>query len=151
MIKDKLANYADYCAKGSLLEKGFAFLADTYRPGMKDGRVEIDGDRCFALIQTYTTFKSADKRFESHKLYADIQYIGSGSETIEYHPVEELKVAEDRTPASDLVFFEDARGTDIVLKAGEFAVFLPQDGHKPCIIHDAPTEVRKVVIKVRCK
>jgi YhcH/YjgK/YiaL family protein len=148
MIKDTLANYPDYCADGSLLAKGFEFIRTGYSPDMKPGRVEIDGDRVFALVQGYTSAPSKDKRFESHRLYIDIQYVARGREIAEYLPATELAVAEDQTPKADVIYYHDAEGTDIVLNEGEFAVFFPQDGHKPGVICGTPREIKKVVVKV---
>ena len=148
MIKDTLSNWHDYCAKGSLLSKGFEFLSNKYSPDMKEGRVGIDGDRVFALLQGYTSAPSAEKRFESHRKYIDIQYVARGKEIVEYLPVQGLTVTEDQTPKADVIFYQDARGSDIVLNGGEFAVFFPQDGHKPGVICIRPQPITKVVVKV---
>src|SRR3989339_928346 len=120
MVKDTLANFKLYCTPNSLLFKGFDYLQNQYSPTLKDGRYEIEGDHCFALVQSYDTVPSAEKRYESHKLYLDIQYVVSGTEIIEYAPITDLSVEEDRTPGADLIFFKPFKGADLVLKAGEF-------------------------------
>jgi YhcH/YjgK/YiaL family protein len=149
VIKDSLTNYKDYCTADSLLEKGFKFLLEKASPTLADGKYEIVGTNCFALVQSYATVAATDKRWESHKLYLDIQFMVSGSEICGYIPTTELKVADDQTPKADIVFYHEATGTDIKLKPGEFGIFYPQDGHKPGIILSTPQPVKKIVIKVK--
>jgi biofilm protein TabA len=151
MIIDNIRNYKDYCKKGSLLEKGMEFLANRASTSLQDGRVEIDGDKCFALVQSYTTARSSEKRWECHKKYVDIQYVVSGSESIEYAPIHKLLVEDDKTPNSDVIFFKPATGTNLILEPGDFAVFFPQDGHKPGVVYDNVQQVKKIVVKVKCQ
>ncbi|MBL8028968.1 MAG: YhcH/YjgK/YiaL family protein [Fibrobacteres bacterium] len=151
MVKDTLKNYKDYCVPGSLLEKGFKYLQEKASPDLADGKYEIEGSDCFALVQSYTTVPSNEKKWESHKLYLDIQYIVAGSEICAYIPADELKVADDQTPKADLVFYHDAQGTDLKLNAGEFALLYPQDGHKPGVILNSAGPVKKIVVKVKCR
>ena len=149
MIADNLENFKVYCAKDSLLEKGFEFLLKKASEGLPNGRMEIEGDQCFAMVSSYTTAKPEDKRWESHNAYIDIQYVVKGNEVVGFLPKGMLKVQEDKTPAADVIFYEQAKGMDIVLKAGDFAVFFPQDGHKPGVIHEKPEQVKKIVVKVK--
>jgi YhcH/YjgK/YiaL family protein len=149
MVIDELANYKDYCTKGSLLEKGFEFLVNTYKPGMADERLEIDGDNCFALLQSYNSVPTTEKRFESHVQYIDIQFVGSGREIVEYLPVKNLEEEENQMPRSDVIFYKSKKGLDLVLKSGHFAIFFPQDGHKPGVVFEYPQEIKKVVVKVK--
>jgi len=39
--------------------------------------------------------------------------------------------------------------TQLPLEAGMFAIFFPQDIHRPCMQIDGPEKVKKVVIKVK--
>lgn len=151
MIVDSLANYKDYCVKGSLLEKGFEFLRDKASADLPDGRIEIQGDRLFALIQSYATVPASEKKWEAHNLYADIQYVVKGREIAGYLPRAALKVVDDQTPKADVIFYAPAAGVDIPLEAGSFCLFYPQDGHKPgCRLGEA-VAVKKIVVKVRVK
>ncbi len=40
-------------------------------------------------------------------------------------------------------------GVEITARAGDFAIFFPDDAHKPCICVSEPSEVKKIVMKVR--
>ena len=78
MIYDTIENLAQYAPLLPGLEKAAAFLARKDLAQLPDGRVEIDGDRVFANLQTYDT-KAIDMRgFEAHRAYADVQVVLGG-------------------------------------------------------------------------
>jgi hypothetical protein len=51
---------------------------------VEPGRIEIDGNAIFALIQEYQTVPSEEKKPEAHRKYIDVQYVFQGSEIIGY-------------------------------------------------------------------
>ena len=55
---------------------------------------------------------------------------------------------EDGGSPEDDVYFFDAEGDHFVLHAGQFAVFAPQDAHRPGLAVDGPTPVKKSGVKV---
>lgn len=115
-----------------------------------DGRHPIDGDRVFALVSSYATGPSTEKRFEAHRRHADVQFVASGSERILYVPAAGLTVAEPYSDANDILFFEEPKvSTSLLVETGDAAVFFPQDAHKPGCMAGARHDVRKVVVKIR--
>ena len=132
------------------IQRGLRFLADTVIAALPAGRVDIDGDRMFALIQDYDTVPKAEKRPESHARYIDIQYVASGREVIGYAPLAgDNPVAENFFEGRDVQFFSTvADETDLVLGTGAYAVFHPTDIHRPGCAAGAPAKVRKVVVKI---
>jgi biofilm protein TabA len=112
-------------------------------------RVEL-GDGIFALEQAYVAKPRAEGRWEAHHVYIDVQVVVSGDELMEVTEVSRLSVAEDFTPAKDLLFFGDyAEGSVLRVRAGEVAVFYPIDAHKPSLAAGVPAAlVRKTVVKV---
>lgn len=118
---------------------------------MKDGRVSIEGDDVYALVQTFDTAQPTERQFESHQVYADIHYIVSGGELIYYSQPAELTPKGAYDAACDATYYHDHDNLGLILRAGYFMVFLPHDAHKPACIDPAegPCNVRKVVIKVR--
>ncbi len=132
------------------IRRGLRFLAGTDIAALPAGRVDIDGDRMFALIQDYETAPKADKRPESHARYIDIQYMASGREMIGYAPLAGGNpVAEDLLADRDIQFFSTVTDeTDLVLGAGAYAVFYPTDIHRPGCVAGVAAKVRKVVVKI---
>lgn len=111
-------------------------------------RVELGGG-VFALEQAYQSKPRAEGRWEAHRAYIDVQVIVVGEELMEVTDVSRLRVAEDFTPAKDLLFYQSFdEGSVLRVKAGEAAVFFPVDAHKPSLAVGAPALVRKTVVKV---
>ena len=147
LIIDALANMDFYKNLNESLYKGLRFLKETDLAALPVGRYEIDGDAVFALVQEYETHLPEECRWEAHYTYTDIQYIVEGSEKMGWKPLDGIVKTEDR-PEDDIYFF-DAEGDHFVLHAGQFAVFVPQDAHRPGLAVDGPTPVKKIVVKVK--
>jgi len=132
------------------IRRGLRFLAGTDINSLPAGRVDIDGDRMFALIQDYGTVPKAEKRPESHARYIDIQYVARGRETIGYAPLAgDNPVEENFFESRDVQFFASVTDeSDLILGTGAYAVFYPTDIHRPGCIAGAPEAVRKVVVKI---
>ena len=148
MISDTLAFSKLYASAHPRLAAGFDFL-HKLSPKIADGRHEIDGDRLFALVQSYTTTPAAARKLEHHRKYADIQYLFAGEEIIEHAPLDGLPVDTPFDEAKDYGLVRDLSvRSAVVLRPGGWAIFFPQDAHKPGCASGSPTAVRKVVVKV---
>lgn len=148
MIIDHISNAALYKPLGSRIGRAFDFLLATQLDDLPTGRVEIDGDDIFAIVADGPTRLPAECRYESHRRYLDIQLVVAGEELMGYAPVSRLQVVEDFTLENDYAFYE-GEGVDMLVPAGWFALFMPQDAHRPSMAIDhRPKRVRKVVIKV---
>lgn len=112
-------------------------------------RIELDENN-FALEQTYNTKNREECFFESHKKHIDVQFIFSGEEIIEVSNRNLLAVALAYNEELDFIKYEDKKGISaIVLKAGDVAIFYPQDVHMPCIKAGNGVKVLKAVVKVK--
>jgi biofilm protein TabA len=150
MIADTFAQRRRYLDLSPRFAAAFEFLEKL--PASKpDGRYDIDGDNCFALVQTYTTRPLAQALFEAHRQYIDIQFLQAGRETLLWTPLAALtQVTRPYAADEDITFFANPpHWTPINLQAGQFAIFFPEDGHAPSLEHGGPSEVRKIVIKIR--
>lgn len=148
MILDSLATAHLYRPLSPRFSAGLDYLA-AFDPATADGRYELDGDRLFALVQSYDTAPGTEKRFESHRRYADIQFVAAGTERILYIPVASLTVDSPHDADNDIAFFQEPpASTSLLLRAGDFAVFYPQDAHKPGCMAGGRDPVKKVVVKV---
>ena len=148
MITDTLAHCRRYTGLGPRFAAAFDFL-ERLPADQPVGRYELEGENCFALVQTYTTKPAAQGTFESHRRYIDIQFIQAGVETLLWAPLHTLQVTQPHQPDKDVAFYAmPARTTPIHLSAGEFTIFFPEDGHAPGLEYGCSSVVRKVVIKV---
>src|SRR5437763_1872396 len=133
MILDSLTNAARYEAILPGLAQAFAFLRVKAKPHLAECRIEIVGDRMYALVAKYTTRDFESAQPEAHRRYVDVQYLVSGAETMYWTPLTETApVTVPYDPQRDLMFFgRNSRARAFVLQAGDFAVFFPEDGHEP--------------------
>ena len=148
MILDKLENASVYDCISENLKKGFEFLKNTDLSAIEIGRYEIEGNNVFALVSEYESKEPKACRLEAHQIYADIQYLVSGKEAIGYVTLNDQEVTSAYNTEKDIVFF-NGEATPLILETGMFAVFFPQDLHRPCMQINGPEKIKKVVVKVR--
>ena len=145
MILDTLSQAEMYTALHPLFEEGLRFIREQGASAAV-GRCELAGG-AYALVQEYQTQAPEGALFESHRRFIDIQYVASGSETVYFATIDRLKAGEYQ-PEKDYLPLEGS-GSALVLQAGDFAVFFPQDGHLPSRVSpDGPGTVRKIVVKI---
>lgn len=132
------------------LNKAIAFLRGLDSDKLTEGKVEIDGQRVFALCQRYETVTADAPKFECHKKYIDVQYIVSGEEIIGWVPADRITITEEYEANKDICFGKVPKHqiTSIYLGAGQLAVLYPEDGHAPRLAAGGPSTVLKIVIKV---
>jgi YhcH/YjgK/YiaL family protein len=112
-------------------------------------KIELDEEN-FVLEQAYNSKDRGECFFESHRKYIDVQFILSGEEIIEVSNRNLLAVALEYNEELDYIKYEDKKGvSSIVLKAGDVAIFYPQDAHMPCIKVTDALKVVKAVVKVK--
>ena len=68
------------------LDQAFAWLRLVADAPPAEGRVDIDGERLFAIAEHKTPQRRAahDLVWETHRRYADIQYVARGAEAHGY-------------------------------------------------------------------
>lgn len=87
---------------------------------------------------------------EAHRLHIDVQYLVAGEEVIGVatQPLT-LPVHQPYDSERDIIFYQHAPDeTQVRMLPGTFAVFFPQDIHRPNGSAGTPGPIRKVVIKI---
>jgi len=148
MIITRLELLASQIALTPALSTALTWLAFARTQNLLDGRVEIDGSKVYALVQSYDT--RPEPRFEAHQRYLDIQYIVSGKERFGWAGLENLTPADPYNPDKDVVKGSvlDEAASFVHLSAGYLAVVWPADAHAPGVADDQPSPVKKIVVKV---
>jgi len=149
MILDMVAHRGRCRGIGSGIERALEYLANTDFTALEDGKYEIEGDEIYALLLTYKTEAEEVRGFEVHRQYLDVQYILSGREFIYWAPLEEMTPAGEYSEEKDIIFLSGDARARLQLTPGSFALFFPEDAHKPNCAWDGPQQVRKAVVKVR--
>ena len=150
MVVTDIKHLGHQVSMSTALRKGIDFLQRPDIHLLTDGRVDIDGDRVFALVQRYETVMTDAPRFEYHRKYIDIQYLVSGEEVIGWAPAGRMVITEEYDEEKDICFgtAPESEVTPIYLKAGELAVLYPEDGHAPKLATGRSSHVFKIVVKV---
>lgn len=150
MIFDNIKNAKLYYGLGENFAKGFEFLKNADLSKMPVGKTEIDGKNVYVSISEYNT-KDVAGDFEAHDNYADIQFIISGFERIDYAERKDCALTVLYNSEKDILKLSCDNFTPISIKAGEFAVFFPEDAHRPNITDKINSFNKKAVIKVKVK
>lgn len=151
MLKDNIKNSKNYTNLPDRVKVGLKYLAEADFCHMENGKYPISDDEIFAIIQDYLSKPIEEGKFEAHKKYIDIQYIIKGEEQI---GVDNINNFTDSTPYDDQkdIIFLTPKDKDsasyIKLKENDFAIFMPQDAHKPSLSIKNSSYVKKAVIKV---
>jgi biofilm protein TabA len=151
MIHDTLANAKRYVGLHPRFAAAFAWVQEPTNLAKPDGRYALQGDALFVIVESGPTIASQLKRFESHRRYIDIQINLKGPEIMEWMPRASLALFEDFKPDNDICFYQQPATipTSLMVRPQEFAIFWPEDAHKPCCNPgDASVSYRKLVFKV---
>lgn len=148
MIFDDIKNAGFYHDLGPNFKKALQFLKETDNLiDLPLGRLEIDGERVFALVQEYESKTFNKDMWEAHKKYMDIQYMVKGGEKIKIARIENCKPITPYNEKDDYWLFS-AHGDEISLSEGQFVIFAPEDVHQPGLMVNGDTQkIRKIVVK----
>ncbi|OBW93373.1 hypothetical protein QV08_07460 [Gallibacterium salpingitidis] len=132
------------------IQKALAFLQQTDFEQLEVGRYPIEGDVIFAQVLDLVTQEKSTLLPEAHERYLDVQYLHSGVEMIgvSVNPPP-LEIAKPYDSDRDILFYKDVENeTMLIMNPGNFAVFFPQDIHRPACIYQNSSSIRKIVVKV---
>jgi biofilm protein TabA len=145
MIYDLLENSQYYSKITRSIELGLSFLKSSDLMALQPGRIDLEGESIYALVQQYFTKPELSGVWEAHRHYIDIQYMVSGSERIGFSILNTMNLGAYDSQRD----FQSMSGSGQMLNlfAGSFVIFYPQDAHMPGLIDVAEAQVKKVVIK----
>ena len=129
-------------------QTAFAFLRRDDLASLPVGWVELEnGVR--ASVQRYCTAPAEGKRFETHEKYFDVQYLVSGMEKLGVCARCDLPASDPYQADNDIQFYAEPKcAGSVLLHAGDFVIFAPEDAHKPGCIAGEAMDVQKIVVKV---
>jgi YhcH/YjgK/YiaL family protein len=146
---DQLEFARQYHKNKALWDKAFAFLKNTNLDTISVGKHVIDGDNLYASVTEAPT-KDFDKtKWESHKKYADIQYIIKGKEKMGVAPLSATSVVTPYDETKDVAFYNSNDGKFYEAQPGTFFIFFPQDAHRPSTKIEGCESDKKIVLKVK--
>lgn len=138
------------CRLPDAIMKGLDFLRSTDFSTLPAGKIDIDGESMFAQVLDLTTAPAEENKPESHYRYLDIQFLVSGCEKIGV-VIDSGNNIPMPPPAGykDIVFYQSVEHESfLTMEPGNFAIFFPEDIHRPACNISEPVNIRKVVVKI---
>lgn len=130
-------------------DKAFNFLKHEDLSALSVGVHELVGKDVFVKVTEYNTKTPEVVSFEAHKDYADIHYIVSGTENIEWANLSAASVKTPYDAVKDIVFYDAKESKIATGKPGIFFIILPNELHRSGINVKESVAVKKIVIKIR--
>lgn len=105
-----------------------------------------------ALICDRITGPISEKLPKVHRKYAELQYIAEGSELMGFYPDQgNNELLQDCLEEKDTLYYKENPQSEekmLLMTPGTYAVFFPEDVHRPFCQVDSPARVKKIVIKI---
>ncbi len=147
MIYDKLTNLHMYKGISPNLDTAIAYL-NTHDPSaLPMGRTEVAGSQVYINVMDAAAAPEAERGYEIHKNYMDIQIDLSGTEIIEIGDGAAMKVL-DYNEETDFGRAECPTLTSCIMGPGNFIVCMANEPHKPGIAAGENRTLKKCVVKV---
>jgi len=151
MVFDSLEHADRYFGLGKGIEAALRYFAGYDAAAHETGRIHLDGDDLFVNRLTYTTAPNPAALMEAHREYVDVMLVLAGEERFYTKPLALLeRVTSGYDPSTDACLGPiDADAATFRFPAGYFCLFFPEDAHCAGQLWSEPTEVKKLIAKVK--
>lgn len=150
MVYDRISHLANYQKLLPNLSKLVEYL-DTHSAGdLPLGEHRIDDD-LILKVKEYIPREKEDARWESHRVFADVQYVVRGHELMGISHKQDMQPMDEYNAVSDSIHYDKKhQGIDFPLTEGNFMLLMPDDIHMPSLSDsDGRDAVFKIIAKVR--
>jgi len=148
MTRDNFANAHLHHQIHPLFKTAFEWIANNANAALPEGKNKIGDSGITYNCQCYDTHPFDWRKFETHDVYIDIQFVISGAENIFLGDPATMECAVAYDAEKDIRFLA-GRGSPVLLSAGEFMIIWPHEAHAPgCDPSAEKTAVRKVIVKI---
>ena len=138
------------CRLPAAIEKALDFLRTTDFNALEPGRCRNRRQEYLCANYRFNHTRSVENRPAVHRRYIDIQFLAWGEEKIGIAiDTGNNKVSESLLEQRDIIFYHDSEHESFIeMIPGSYAIFFPQDVHRPACNKNATTAIRKIVVKV---
>ena len=107
-------------------------------------------DQVTLIVSSYETTLDRPNKYEAHRKMIDIQYVVSGQECVDWSPLKGMTLKNAYDESRDRAFWvEPFQPTSVIIGDGVFAVFFPEDAHRPCLPGPAGSkQILKATVKI---
>ena len=133
-------------AEQGLIPSDMVELVERLMDKFEPKRYDFDGGR-FANAECYNT--KLQSRFEAHRKMVDIQIVVSGTELINFAPINDNFVVEEPyDEMRDIMFMKGEVKDTVLLRAGDACIIGPELAHMPGMAVNGSSHVKKIVLKI---
>lgn len=133
-------------AEQGLIPSDMVELVERLMDKFEPKRYDFDGGR-FANAECYNT--KLQSRFEAHRKMVDIQIVVSGTELINFAPINDNFVVEEPyDEMRDIMFMKGEVKDTVLLRAGDAYIIGPELAHMPGMAVNGSSHVKKIVLKI---
>jgi YhcH/YjgK/YiaL family protein len=118
---------------------------------LPDSIFEIEGKHFYYTVSSYQTAADLkEKPAEAHRKYLDLQYVIYGKEIFGFADYSNIKKnRSDYNPEKDIELFDSIDNESFfTLMQNHYAIFFPEDVHRPGLSKNNPSNIRKIVFKI---
>ena len=131
-----------------MLKKFFDYVKTLNFEQLEGGRIELEGKNLFINVDTPELVLKENQKLEVHQKYLDVHIPISGTETIGWKALDDIK----SSPAipydaeKDFAMYKEGASTYFEVHPGEFFIAFPEDAHAPII---GEGKFKKIVGKIK--
>ncbi len=154
MIYTNKQNIDSYAGVNPLFAEAFAALRALAAEPFSAGKHEVRGDEIFIFANEYATKPAEETLYEAHRKYVDVMLMLEGEEKIAFCDIDaagEITDPYDEKKGDYILAKEGCAPSEVIMHAGDVAIFFPADLHCPGRVIGSPVTVRKLVAKVLVK
>lgn len=145
MIVGKLENITNYKNVLPHLEEGLKEIQKY--PNEVGEKHTFDGGYYF--VQEGDTSPLAQKRYEAHRKYIDVQILLDGCEVMAWKDLKEVEEIEPYDETGDKAFYQSDKEYHFLISKDMFWVAYPEDAHVACAHIEQPNHYKKIVLKLQ--
>ena len=132
------------------VQRGIEYLRNTNIMDLKAGKYFIEEDDMFAVVSDMQTAEFDSIKPEIHKEYLDLQYWPEEGEIFGIACMQGNENIVEEYPENDVWYLRDLdKENKILTHKGEFAIFFPNDIHRPGGQIGNSKVIHKCVVKIR--
>ena len=134
------------------VREAICYCRETDFSDMKEGRIQLRGESMIVQICDRVTGAREEKLPEVHRHYAELHFMAEGSEYVGVYPDKgDNRILEDCLAEKDTLYYQENPQSGeamLLMIPGSYAIFFPEDVHRPFCQVKEPGRVKKVVVKI---
>lgn len=134
------------------IREAIRYCRETDFSGIGESKIELQGEEMIVQICDRITGAREEKLPEVHRRYVELQFMAEGSEYMGVYPDKgDNEILEDCLAEKDTLYYQEnpqSEETMLLMTPGSYAIFFPEDVHRPFCQVKVPAKVKKIVVKI---